>query len=522
MSATVAARPSPQTSAPGELRQILLEQLVESPWNPRKTFDPKKLAELADSLKSQGQLNPIVVRPTAGWGTKNGGQYEVGAGHRRLRAARKAGLPTLLAVVREMDDVAFLKLLTIENLQRDDVHELEEAEGYQLLMDRAKYDAAAIATEVGKSESYVYQRLKLLALIEPVRKAFRDGVLTAGHAILIARLQPKDQAEALKESRTYNGDPVPVRSLARWIEQNLHLDLHAAPWRKDDGTLLPIAGACTLCPKRTGFQPALFADIAKKDTCTDRRCYQAKQVAFLAGKLVELRAEHGKVATVSEEYGPSNRAWLSRSSYKEAKKGSCRSAQVALIMEGRRAGQQLYICADGNCKTHRERWERSSGLRSDKTQQAAEAARKRKLAAKATARRRAFDAIAAKVPGSLGSWELQFIARSMVKEMYHDALKRLCDAKGWTVSKSKYGGWRYDDAVAGEIRKLSGAPLVRLLFELAITADLEVAYWSSSGDRIREAGAHYRVNLAALERQAARELAKKKAAKTPAKKKAKR
>lgn len=122
---SAAIEPLPvQTSAVGELRRIPLEQLVESPWNPRKHFDPAKLAETAESLRTNGQLTPIIVRPWhkhSGTGAAVGDRYEIGAGHRRFRAAPQADLTSLLAVVRPLDDVAFLELLTIENKQREDV-----------------------------------------------------------------------------------------------------------------------------------------------------------------------------------------------------------------------------------------------------------------------------------------------------------------------------------------------------------------------------------------------------------------
>lgn len=176
----------------GGLRRIELKQLVESPWNPRKHWDPVKLAEMADSLR-KGQLTPITVRPIAGKQER----YEIGAGHRRFRAAPAAGLHSLLAVVREIDDVAFLELLTIENKQREDVAPLDEAAGFRLLMEKAGYDVAKLAARIGLSTKYVYDRLKLLQLIPAAKKLLEENVITAGHAILLARLSPTDQKRAI-------------------------------------------------------------------------------------------------------------------------------------------------------------------------------------------------------------------------------------------------------------------------------------------------------------------------------------
>lgn len=183
----------------GVLRRIQLSELVESPWNPRKHWDPVKLAEMADSLR-KGQLTPITVRPIVG----KHDRYEIGAGHRRYRAAPAAGLTSLLAVVREIDDVAFLELLTIENKQREDVAPLDEAAGFRLLMEKAGYDVAKLAARIGLSTKYVYDRLKLLQLVPEAKQYLEDGTITAGHAILLARLTPADQKRVMGNPKTVN------------------------------------------------------------------------------------------------------------------------------------------------------------------------------------------------------------------------------------------------------------------------------------------------------------------------------
>lgn len=182
-----------------ELRQIPLAQLVESPWNPRKHFDPDKLAEMIESLR-KGQLTPIIVRPWKGDRRK----FEIGAGHRRFRSAPVAGKSSLLAVVRDLDDVAFLELLTIENRQRDDVEPLDEANGFKLLMQKAGYDVVKLAERIGLSKEYVYGRLKLLNLIPELKKYLEEKVITAGHAVLLARLKASDQKRVMGNPSTIN------------------------------------------------------------------------------------------------------------------------------------------------------------------------------------------------------------------------------------------------------------------------------------------------------------------------------
>lgn len=195
MTTTTAPAPAAAPSSAGSPKGIFgyypLAMFVESALNPRKHFDPVKLAELTESVRASGVLTPAVARSV------KGGKYELAAGHRRLRAAKAAGLAEIPAIVRDMSDAEFLEILSVENLQRDDVHPLEEAQGYKSLLTIDGYDVPKIAKRVGKSESYVYDRIKLLALIKPAQKLFLEDRFSAGHAILLARLKAKDQERCI-------------------------------------------------------------------------------------------------------------------------------------------------------------------------------------------------------------------------------------------------------------------------------------------------------------------------------------
>ena len=175
-------------SAPA-FRMIALDELHESPRNPRRHFDEGKLQELADNLGKVGVLNPLLVRPNA-----NG--YEIAAGHRRFRAAQLAQLDEVPCLIRPLTDEQFMEVLTIENLQREDVHPLDEAKGYEALM-AAPYqiDVERIASRVRRSVKYIYDRVKLLTLSKEAQALFWSGMIEAGHAILLARLTPAHAAE---------------------------------------------------------------------------------------------------------------------------------------------------------------------------------------------------------------------------------------------------------------------------------------------------------------------------------------
>jgi ParB/RepB/Spo0J family partition protein len=173
-------------------RDIPLDQIRPSKGNPRKSFNQAKLEELTESVRQVGVLEPILVRNDKGTEA-----FELVAGERRYRAAKAAGLTSVPAIVKDLTDVQVLEIQVIENAQRDDLHPLEEAEGFRRLMAIAKQDAAKIAERIGRSAKYVYDRVKLLQLTKEAQQLFFDGVITAGHAIILARLKPKDQARAI-------------------------------------------------------------------------------------------------------------------------------------------------------------------------------------------------------------------------------------------------------------------------------------------------------------------------------------
>jgi ParB/RepB/Spo0J family partition protein len=271
-------------------QMIPLADIVASPTNPRKTFDQSSLDELTASVRAHGVIQPILVRPV-GNTTKH---FELVAGERRWRAAKAAGLAEIPATVRTLSDLETLELQVVENLQRSDLHPLEEAEGYEQLMKKHGLTADDLAAKVGKSKAYIYARLKLTALTAAGREAFYAGKLNPSTALLVARLSPaKVQDEALKEITAfdYRGEPLSVRTAAETIQRAYMLQLDRAPFKPSDEKLLPKAGSCTACPKRTGNQPELFADVKSGDVCTDKVCFAAKRTAHCTRQRQAAEAE---------------------------------------------------------------------------------------------------------------------------------------------------------------------------------------------------------------------------------------
>lgn len=349
-----------------EYRDLPITQLVESPTNPRKRYDQNSLEELAQSFRSRGVLEPLLVRPV------QPEQFEIVAGSRRYRAARIAELETVPTRVREMTDAEALEVQCIENLQREDIHPFEEAQGFRALLDLPdqQYTIALIAERAGKKPAYVAGRLKLTELIPDVAEAFLTDKLTLGHALLIAKLPPEQQHEAFKAAfkSTWIGSGqaeilLPVRELAVWIESNLLLDLQSVPFDRSDAGLVPEAGSCHDCAKRTGANSLLFPE-STHDQCLDRSCFQTKVAAHVASSI----QQNPQLVQISSAWGTHNNGILGRGQYVEiARKASrnghgklppertkCSHVTKAIVVEGGNCGHIVDVCADPACETHHD------------------------------------------------------------------------------------------------------------------------------------------------------------------------
>lgn len=275
------------------LRHLRVLSIVTSKTNPRKFFCPFKLTELAESIKATGVHQPILVRPLpesriqeeitqAKQEGREPAQYELVCGERRWRGTQLAGLEYIPAMIREMTDAQALEAQVIENLQREDVTALEEAEGYQVLMDNNGMNADQVAEKIGKSRAYVYARLKILNLCPEGREAMRQGELDYSCALPIARIATFDlQREALewaaKPNYYHRGEKPSAREVQEHVKSHYMLDLRKAPFSRKDADLCPSAGACTACPHRTGADQDEESKSA--DVCTNPPCYRNKEQA---------------------------------------------------------------------------------------------------------------------------------------------------------------------------------------------------------------------------------------------------
>jgi ParB family transcriptional regulator, chromosome partitioning protein len=256
---------------PAEYRNLPLSMLAESGTNPRQHFEEKAMSEMAESIRTHGVLSPLLVRP-------KDEHFEIVFGARRYRGAQLAEADTVPVRIVNLTDAEALEAQLVENLQRRDVHPMEEAEGYKRLLafTEPTYTIEQIAAKVGKTPVYIATRLKLTELCDEVAAAFYRNDIGVGHAILLAKLTAEMQVQGLsacfKEVHGQHSDKptrllLPVRNLRFWIETNVLLLLKGAPFDKRDAQLVPAAGSCVDCPKRTGHNKLLFADLGKQDAC---------------------------------------------------------------------------------------------------------------------------------------------------------------------------------------------------------------------------------------------------------------
>lgn len=323
-----------------QLSKLPIGQLRPSKTNPRKRFDEAQLNELAASIKKQGIVSPILCRLV-------GSGYEIIAGERRFRAAALAGLKEVPVIVREIGDRDALEIQVIENLQRSDLHPLEEADGYQQLLKLKGYDAAKIAEQVGRSVKYVYDRIKLLNLIEPLRKVFFDGEITAGHAILLARLKPADQKRAMAFEDSWGSAP-------------------SGLWRSDRSLFTPDQEESELKTVRSVRELAAWIDEhVKFDAAKDadpmlfpETAVNLKTAAEKAEQIVPITHEHYIAEDARDgQKVVSPRSWVRADGKHKSK--TCEHSLTGVIVVGAGRGQAFKVCiAKEKCKTHWGQWQR--------------------------------------------------------------------------------------------------------------------------------------------------------------------
>jgi ParB family chromosome partitioning protein len=260
----------------GRVADLDVEAIRPNPYQPRHDFDEEALDELAASIRQLGIIQPLTVRSL---GTH---QFELISGERRLRAARRAGLKKVPAYVREADTEAMLEMAIVENVQRADLNPVEEALGYQRLMEEIGLTQDEVAERVGKSRPAIANALRLLRLPPRVQASLRDGSITAGHARMLVAID--DEETQLRLHRAVLDRGLSVREVERLAKE--HRERHRPAGDGADGAPAPRPQAPAELPDRDRLEVEAFA---------------ARLREFLATR-VEIRPKSGGAGTIQVEF----------------------------------------------------------------------------------------------------------------------------------------------------------------------------------------------------------------------------
>jgi ParB family chromosome partitioning protein len=408
---------------------------------------------------------------------------------------------------------------------------MEEAEGFArlLALEEPKYSIEQISARVGKSPAFVVSRMKLIDLAPAAVEAFYANEIGVGHALLLAKLPADQQEQALSAcfKEVYNGEHkpsrilLPVRNLQFWIESNVLLVLKDTPFDKRDAQLVPTAGSCADCSKRTGHNKLLFGDDLGKhgDQCVDPKCYQAKLAAHVA-KAVTAKPELVQISTAygTQKEGspvlPRNKYTAIRDdkpkSNDEAKRPEfkvCKFTTDAIVTEGSDIGTIHKVCKNPDCPIHHPK--KVNGASANDAQFKAEQEKRRREEAIANATGlRVLYAIGTAVLVRLMKRDLLFVAERMVNLL--DENRAAILAKQHGIKKTK------ENESVGKLflaflRRAEESTLGRAVVEAAV---LLTASRGNASHVLRDAAEFYKVDVAAITTTVKQEFASKEKAKT--------
>lgn len=299
-----------KTQLEPSLLDIELVLISPSKTNPRKSFDVESIKELAESMKQNGLLQPITVRADADG-------FELVAGERRYRAAQLLKWERIPAIVREVSDEQMLEIQILENLQREDVSPIDEANAFQSLLKKESLDW--LCSKIHKSKKYVSDRLKLVQLNPVAQQLLGMGKLPLSHAVLISKLLPEEQVKVLdlvfnssyvdfSEDADNEKEDLDVVTCSLTLDdlkeriEDLFADLSKAPFDLSDETLNTEFGSCNACPLRTSNSQLLFADITEDDKCTNVACFKEKTRAHLVRCEIKAKEDFAGTKVLKAEY----------------------------------------------------------------------------------------------------------------------------------------------------------------------------------------------------------------------------
>lgn len=454
-----------------KLQSIKVSEACESKTNPRgNKFEGPEFNDLVASVKEKGVLVPVIARPNA-----KGLGYEIVAGNRRFRAAQLAGIKEIAARIEELSDDQAREIQIIENLQRSDVHPLEEGKSYRDLIEKSHYEIASVAAKVGKSESYIKQRLFLTNLCEKAAAAYRAGKIIDGQAVLIAKLSVGDQLAALKAT-TDSWVGKSVKDLKEWIEKNIYSPLERQPWLGNK-EYEKAAGPCVECKPQS---LSLFGPV-KEGACNDLKCWKRKMDAYV--NYISKKAQENKkpIAKVSDEYSNPGKGILSKSDYVviDKKTKRCDSIRPAVIAQGAGIGKEIKeICSNPKCKIHHG--DRSSYETTPKEREERRKEREKAAEEKIQMNENLKTALA-KIEWPISDQHFESLLELAFKQAGFASTRSICKRHEIKVEKKtdkkyNYASYPYDYELKKAAAAMDKSQKIRLIFELII----------DTGDYLRE------------------------------------
>lgn len=414
--------------------------------NDRKEFDESSLNQLADSIRENGLLQNLVVRPNP----KNDQLYDLVAGERRLKASTIIGLKTLPCLVRNLNDKEFQQIMLIENLQREDLHPLEEAISLKRLLN-GKNNFKHVALKLGKSVKHVKQINSLNNLDPEVMTLFKnDPSFLLAHALILASFSPDTQVKAVESIVVSHGDFTYFDSpfeLKRWINTHVLMHLKDAIFDIKSKSLDKKAGSCNDCQKQTGSDADLFSSLSEDSCCLDRSCFLNKsKIQTSLNNNVLLKEFNTKIkqcVKITSNWYSYKDEVLAREYWKDAHEQRCPDTILGVIQDEFFGSIVKPVCINKKCSVHfaQRISNRVSEVPENETKSESFARKMKKRKAKNltadhhAARLDSLEAIFKSESDIINSWELAYV------------LKSLCSSSfGHAVSVAKYMGIIEQDA----------------------------------------------------------------------------
>ncbi len=490
------------------ITRIPLDRLAESSMNPRRIRDDEADKELAASIKEQGVLAPLLIR-------KNGsnGKYEILAGSRRYRAAKVAGLKDVPTIVHDVDDKTALEIIIIEYLQRVDIHPLDEAEGFVALLEKHGGDYGTVSSKVNKPRRYIALRAKLVNLARSWRKDWLGGdakkSFTIDHALHLCRISDESQEQLYKELANHY-EYATVDDVKGAIQAEHYYTLTTVPWDLKDAKLYAKAGACNVCPKRSGSNKDLFSDL-KANTCTDKTCFNQKLRYYAQQQAIKDAKESGEedlakglaFHLLNDDPYNYQRGLLKDEQWKRVDdKKPCDYKCIGVVaLPGSQNFGQVWTCCLGGekCPSHRNL--ATTPRQSTMSQPGVSKAVRKKKLEKNRQSRRQVEENNMVLTHAVRVWKTDLEDVKKVGEAFwdrvgSDACARVAIRRGWIKKKSEMDfGHAFDIGKVFFNKAFSVQEVLALMFELNRVNDTGTEYYPKYTPELKEVAKRWKVNM---------------------------